>query len=115
MLADMFIFVTWIAYGAGAFGVFLLRKKMPDHPRPYKIWGYPVVPIIFVAFTFFYLVLTVYNDTINYLHGKQPVINSLLGLLITMIGIPFYFYYRRRQKQESAVSNVKIHDTEMQE
>ena len=97
MLADMFVFITWIAYGAGAIGIFLLRKRMPDKPRPYKMWGYPVVPVIFIAFTFFYLVLTVYNDTVNYLSGKQPVINSLLGLLITLIGIPFYFYYRKRE------------------
>ena len=41
MLADMFVFITWIAYLFGAIGIFLLRKKMPDQPRPYKIWGYP--------------------------------------------------------------------------
>ncbi len=95
MLADMFVFITWIAYGAGAIGIFMLRKKMPDTPRPYKIWGYPFVPVLFIIFSAFYLVTTVRSDVQNYLDGKQPVINSLLGLAITGLGIPLYFYFKR--------------------
>ena len=97
MLADMFVFITWIAYGLGAVGIFMLRKKMPDQPRPYKIWGHPVVTILFIAFSAFYLITTVYNDVSNYLANRQPVINSLLGLLITALGIPLYFYYKRKR------------------
>jgi APA family basic amino acid/polyamine antiporter len=99
MLADMFVFVMWIAYGAGAVGIFLLRKKMPGAERPYRMWGYPIVPIVFIAFTAFYLVSTVYSDITNYLNNRQPVINSLLGLLITFLGIPFYFYYRKKSEE----------------
>jgi len=95
MLADMFVFVTWIAYCAGAVGIFLLRKKMPDRSRPYKIWGHPVVTILFIGFSTFYLIITVYNDVTNYLHNRQPVINSVLGMGITAIGIPLYFYFKR--------------------
>jgi basic amino acid/polyamine antiporter, APA family len=102
MLADMFVFITWIAYGAGAVGIFLLRKKMPDRPRPYKIWGYPFVPILFIFFSAFYLVITVWNDVSNYLAHKQPVINSVLGLVITALGIPLYFYFRKNKKKEKA-------------
>ncbi len=98
MLADMFVFITWIAYLFGAVGIFLLRKKMPDMARPYKIWGYPWVAILFIAFSAFFLVITVLNDVNNYLHHRQPVINSVLGLLITGIGIPFYFYFKRKLK-----------------
>jgi APA family basic amino acid/polyamine antiporter len=97
MLADMFVFITWIAYCAGAVGIFLLRKKMPNRPRPYKIWGHPVVTILFIVFSSFYLVITVYNDVTNYLHDRQPVINSVLGMVITAIGIPLYFYFRRKK------------------
>jgi APA family basic amino acid/polyamine antiporter len=99
MLGNMFVFITWIAYCGGAVGIFILRKRMKDHPRPYKVWGYPVVPILFIAFSAFYLISTVHNDVINYLHNRQPVINSLLGLLITALGIPLYFYYRRKKKR----------------
>jgi APA family basic amino acid/polyamine antiporter len=98
MLADMFVFVTWIAYCAGAVGIFLLRKKMRDRPRPYKIWGHPVVTILFIAFSTFYLITTVYSDVTNYLNHRQPVINSVLGMVITAIGIPLYFYFRPKKK-----------------
>ncbi len=96
MLADMFVFITWIAYLFGAIGIFLLRKKMPDQPRPYKIWGYPIVPILFIAFSSFYLISTVWNDVTNYLNNRQPVINSVLGMVITAVGVPLYYHYRRK-------------------
>lgn len=97
MLADMFVFITWIAYLFGAVGIFMLRKKMPDQPRPYKTWGHPLVTIAFIGFSAFYLVSTVWNDITNYLNHRQPVINSVLGLLITAAGIPLYFYFKRRK------------------
>lgn len=99
MLADMFVFITWIAYGLGAVGIFLLRRRMPDQPRPYKIWGFPWVPILFIGFTAFYLVTTVYSDVSNYLNGRQPVINSVLGMIITAIGIPLYYYFRNAKSK----------------
>jgi APA family basic amino acid/polyamine antiporter len=80
-----------------------LRKKLPNQPRPYKIWGYPVVPILFIAFSAFYLITTVYNDVNNYLHHRQPVINSLLGLVITGLGLPLYFYYRKKYKPTASL------------
>ncbi len=49
-LTDMLIFAVYIFYGATAMGVFILRRRMPDAHRPYKVWGYPVVPAIFVLF-----------------------------------------------------------------
>lgn len=105
MLADMFIFITWIAYLFGAVGIFLLRRKMPHTERPYKIWGFPFTPVIFILFSAFYLTSTIWSDVQNYLTGKAPVINSLLGLLITALGIPLFFYYRKKTttsgKQES--------------
>jgi len=98
MLADMFVFVTWIAYGLGAVGILMLRRKMPDAERPYKIWGHPVVTILFIAFSAFYLISTVYNDVNNYLNDRQPAINSVLGLLIAALGIPLYLYFRKKKK-----------------
>ncbi|HEY6505484.1 MAG TPA: APC family permease, partial [Chitinophagaceae bacterium] len=97
MLADMMVFISWIAYGMGAVGIFMLRRKMPDKERPYKIWGHPFITLLFIAFTAFYLIITVYNDVTNYIHHRQPVINSLLGLVITALGIPLYFYFRKKK------------------
>jgi len=98
MLADMMVFISWIAYGMGAVGIFMLRKKMPDAERPYKIWMHPFVTLLFIIFTAAFLVITVYNDVTNYLNDRQPVVNSLLGILIVVLGIPFYFYYRKKKK-----------------
>ncbi len=96
MLTDMFVFVTWIFYGFTGYGIFVLRKKMPDVNRPFKVKGYPWIPIIFILFTVFYFFVTIYNDVNNYRTGKAPVINSVLGLLLTAAGIPFYWYFRKK-------------------
>lgn len=97
MLADMFTFVTWAAYLLGAVGIIILRRKMPDRQRPYKVWGYPVTPWLFIAFAAFYLVSTIVNDVVNYINGRVPIINSLLGLAVTALGIPVYYYYKRKK------------------
>ncbi|MEO7984188.1 MAG: amino acid permease, partial [Bacteroidota bacterium] len=98
MLADMMVFISWIAYGMGAIGIFMLRKKMPEAERPYKIWMHPFVTLLFIGFTTFFLIITVYNDVTNYIHHRQPVVNSLLGLVIVALGIPFYFYFRKKKQ-----------------
>ncbi|MEY5033857.1 MAG: hypothetical protein RL447_235 [Bacteroidota bacterium] len=97
MLANMFVFITWVAYGMGAIGIFLLRRREPNVTRPYKIWGHPFVTIAFIVFTFAYLIITLYSDISNYLDNKQPVINSVLGLAITLLGVPIY-KWRRNSK-----------------
>jgi len=94
-LTDMLIFVSYLFYGMSAFGIFILRKKMPDAPRPYKVWGYPIVPGVFVLFSVFFLVITLINDIHNYISGKSILINSLLGILLTCIGIPLYWYFNK--------------------
>jgi basic amino acid/polyamine antiporter, APA family len=94
MLTDMLIFVSWLFYGMSAAGVFILRFRMPDTPRPYKVWGYPLVPALFVVFTLFFLCTTMVSDVYKYLTGESAVINSLLGLFLTALGIPLYWYFR---------------------
>ena len=54
-ITNYVIFASWLFYGLGTFGVFVLRKKMPDAHRPYKVWGYPYLPAIFVVFSFLFL------------------------------------------------------------
>ncbi|MBL0146408.1 MAG: APC family permease [Chitinophagaceae bacterium] len=98
ILADMYIFVTWLFNLMLVAGVFILRKKMPDAKRPYKVWGYPVVPIIALLCTTLYLVITLYNDINAYTSGKTNLINSVFGIALTAIGIPFYFYFKKKYK-----------------
>ena len=99
-LTDTLIFVSWIFYAVGTYGVFVLRRKFPDLPRPYKVPGYPFVPWIFVIFAAIYLVFTIYNDITIYreavAHGKHAMINSAFGAALVLIGTPIYFFYRRK-------------------
>jgi APA family basic amino acid/polyamine antiporter len=88
-LTDMLIFAAFIFYGATSLGVFILRKKMPDAHRPYKAWGYPVVPLIFILFCLALIVIT--------LIGKPR--EALIGLALMSSGLPFYFYWNRKAKQ----------------
>ncbi len=101
-LTDMLILVSWIFYAAGALGVIVLRRRMPDAPRPYKVWGYPVVPWLFILFSSVFIVFTVYSDVQNYLSGRAPMINSLLGIALVALGLPGYFFWRRREKRQQA-------------
>jgi APA family basic amino acid/polyamine antiporter len=101
ILTDMLIFVSFIFYGMGAAGVFVLRKKHPDIHRPYKVPGYPIVPLLFVIFAFVYVMFTLYNDIINYNEGNSQIINSLFGLLLVAVGLPFYFYFEKRNRQNT--------------
>jgi APA family basic amino acid/polyamine antiporter len=96
ILADMFIFMSWVFYGLVVLGVFILRKKMPKAERPYRAWGYPLVPAIFILFTAFYIGTTLYNDIHNYLTGQATIINSVFGIILTALGIPFYFYFQKK-------------------
>jgi APA family basic amino acid/polyamine antiporter len=100
-LTDMLIFVSWVFYAAGAYGVFVLRRKEPDAPRHYKVPGYPWIPISFVLFAGLYLVLTVVNDVSVYreavAQGKPATINSVFGTGLVLIGMPIYFFYRNRR------------------
>jgi basic amino acid/polyamine antiporter, APA family len=96
ILADMFIFMSWVFYGLNVIGLFILRKKMPTIDRPYRVNGYPWIPILFTLFTIFYLGSTLYSDITNFREGRTPMINSVVGLLLTLAGIPFYIYFNRR-------------------
>ena len=85
-LTDMLIFAVYIFYGATATGGFILRRRMPDAHRPYRVWGYPVVPAIFILFCvglFFNTIIT------------QPR-EALIGLALIAAGVPAYFLFRRR-------------------
>jgi len=102
-LTDTLIFVSWIFYAAGAYGLFVLRRKEPATPRPYRVPGYPLVPWIFVIFAVAYLGLTIYNDIDNYntavAAGQPAIINSAFGLLLVAVGVPIYFFYRSRSRK----------------
>jgi APA family basic amino acid/polyamine antiporter len=85
-LYNAVIFPSWILYGMAAAAVLVLRRKRPDLPRPYRTWGYPFVPLAFVAVT----VLLLYRTLISAPRA------SGIGLVVIVLGVPFYFYWKRR-------------------
>jgi APA family basic amino acid/polyamine antiporter len=98
-LTDMLVFVSWFFYGLSALGVFILRQKMRDAPRPYRVWGYPYVPALFVLFTIVFLLATLAHDVTAYLHGDTVIINSAFGIALTLMGLPLYWFYARGIKE----------------
>lgn len=82
------IFASVILYGMATASVIVLRFKRPDLPRPYRTLGYPIVPAIFVLAIFCLVVSTLL---------KSPR-ESLMGLVLISLGLPFYVYWRRSER-----------------
>ncbi len=86
MLTEMLVFVAFIFYGCGAFGVIVLRRKMPDAPRPFKVPLYPILPIFFTLFSAF---------LVYYSISSSPG-NAIVGLILIGLGFPLYFIFKKR-------------------
>ena len=85
-LTDMIIFAVFVFYGATALGVFILRKKMPDANRPYKVWGYPIVPAIVILFS-----AGLFINTIR----EQPR-EAAIGSALMLTGVPMWYWFKRK-------------------
>lgn len=90
-LLTMISFVVVIFYALTIYGIFILRKKRPDIERPYKAFGFPVLPIIYILLAIAFCIALVF---------ASPTY-SLWGLLIVLIGIPIYFVALARKKSEA--------------
>jgi len=88
-LTDCVIFAGMIFYAATTIGVFVLRRKLPHAPRPYKTLGYPVVPIIFILVALWLLVNTL----------KTSTVESVAGLVLIGLGLPVFFWLKRTQSK----------------
>jgi APA family basic amino acid/polyamine antiporter len=86
-LLDYVIFAVMLFYILTILGVFILRKKNPDAVRPYKAFGYPVVPALYILIAIAFCV--------NLLFIKPE--NSFPGLIIVLLGVPVYYYWKRKQ------------------
>lgn len=87
-LTDYVIFGSWIFYGLVTASIFLFRRRLPHAERPYRAWGYPVVPVLFLLVTGFLLVNTLLTTP------KQ----AFIGLGLIALGLPvYYFFFRHRR------------------
>lgn len=88
-ITDYVIFAAWLFYMLGAYGVIVLRKKMPNVERPFKVWGYPYLPLIFVVFSFLFLINSIIADTED----------AAMGTILILSGLPFYIYWKYFSKK----------------
>ncbi len=91
-LLDYVIFAVMLFYILTILGLFRLRRTRPDAPRPYRAWGYPIVPALYIIFALF----------IEWALLTHKAGRSVAGLGIVAIGVPVYYGWRRRAAQRSA-------------
>jgi APA family basic amino acid/polyamine antiporter len=84
-LTDSVTFASWLFYGLSAGSLFIFRRKLADLPRPYRAWGYPVIPAIFIAVTAALIVT-------SFMAAPRQ---ALAGLALIVAGLPFYFCWTR--------------------
>ena len=79
------VFGSWIFYAMAVASVIVLRRKMPDVPRPYKTWGYPWATLAFLVVAGWFVVNTLLEDPRD----------ALIGIGLLLLGLPFYAYWTR--------------------
>lgn len=86
-LTNMLVFAQFVFYALVIGGVFVLRRKMPDAPRPYKTLGYPVVPILYILFCIVLIVNTLMEQTRD----------AVIGIALILVGAPVYLYLKSKK------------------
>ena len=81
--------LMWLYFGLIVIAVYVLRHRYPDLERPYKVWGYPVTPFVFILACFWLVITTV----------RFYPFQSLVGILLALSGIPVYLFSRKLAKQ----------------
>jgi Amino acid permease len=109
VLTDLIVFMLLLFNGVAVASVYVLRRTLPDVVRPYRVWGYPVVPALFLLATAYLMI-----NTLLATPGR-----ALAGLGIVALGLPLYVYYARRLPpsrpedwlvaQEAAPTHVDSH------
>jgi basic amino acid/polyamine antiporter, APA family len=89
-LTDYSIFGLWIFYALTTATVFIFRRRMPDAVRPYRTWGYPVVPVLFLIVAGWLLVNTLVTAPWR----------SVTGVILILLGLPVYQYFARANRVE---------------
>ena len=81
------IFGSWIFYALIGSSVFIFRRKYPEAIRPYRVWGYPVVPIVYLLVAGWLLINTMMTAPTQ----------SFIGIGLIIIGLPVYYYLANRR------------------
>ena len=87
-LTNFVIFGSWIFYGLVTASIFIFRRRQPHAERPYKAWGYPVVPFLFLLVTGFLLLNTLRTNPVE----------ALVGIGLIALGLPVYYSFFRHRR-----------------
>jgi basic amino acid/polyamine antiporter, APA family len=87
-LTDWAIFALWLFHGLNAGAVIVLRRKLPDAERPYRVWGYPVVPTVFILVTAWLLGNTLFTAPLQ----------TAAGVGVMLLGLPLAWYWERGKR-----------------
>jgi len=99
-LTDYVIFGSWIFYALVTSSVFVFRRKYPNAERPYKAFGYPVVPILFLLVAGYLLINTIITAQTQ----------SFIGIFLILLGLPVYYYLTSRYKAPTEEINEDVND-----
>ena len=99
-LTDYVIFGSWIFYALVTSSVFVFRRKFPDAERPYRAFGYPVVPALFLLVAGWLLINTMINTPTQ----------SFAGIFLILLGLPVYYYLTRNYQKDAGTTNENITD-----
>ena len=94
ILTDIYVFILWVFFGMSGAALFVLRRRLPDANRPYRVWGYPVVPALYLLVAGFLLVNTVIATPWRAVAG--------IGLIVA--GLPVYAYFSRHSGEAEPIS-----------
>ena len=83
--------------GVAVFALFVLRRREPNAPRPFKALGYPIAPAIFAIACFVILANALYTDLVKPMIAGTPVGPSAWGFLVIGLGLPVYYFFARRR------------------
>jgi APA family basic amino acid/polyamine antiporter len=92
------VFTGWIFYGLGAASIFVLRRRYPDRVRPFRVPGYPITPLLFVASAGLLVVNTL---------STQPS-RAAIGLAVVLLGTPAFFLWRARARSSERSMSPSI-------
>jgi APA family basic amino acid/polyamine antiporter len=99
-LLDYVIFAVLLFFAVTILAIFILRKKRPEIPRPYKAFGYPVIPALYIiVVVFIMIILLMYKP--NY---------TFPGLGIVILGIPVYYLWKRNSRNNPEVRDNSFED-----
>ena len=89
-LIDFQVFIDWIFFALGSFAVILFRYTRKDMARPYKTFGYPIVPVVFILITSLFVVSTLIGEPIQ----------AGAGLILVGLALPVFYHFRAKRKIE---------------